>query len=85
MGINWPVVLTVSAIAALAAIAFEVYRAWDEVKTVLSAIWDYLKAQAENLGLNVSIAMQNMKLAIIDAVDTMLEKLRFGKSTLGFR
>ena len=75
MGINWPVVLTVSAIAALAAIAFEVYRAWDEVKTVLSAIWDYLKAQAENLGLNVSIAMQNMKLAIIDAVDTMLEKL----------
>ena len=75
MGINWPVVLTVAGIAALAAIAFEVYRAWDEVKVALSAIWEYLKAQAENLGINVSSAMQKMKLAIIDAVDTMLDKL----------
>ncbi len=75
MGINWPVVLTVAGIAALAAIAFEVYRAWDEVKVALAATWEYLRAQAENMGLKIAIAMQKMKLAIIDAVDTMLDKL----------
>ena len=75
LGINWPVILTVAAIAALATIAFEVYRAWDEVKSALSAVWEYLKAQAENMGIKISISMEKMNLAVISAVDAMLEKL----------
>lgn len=75
LSINWPVALVVAAIAALATVAVEVYRAWEEVKSALSAIWEYLKAQAENMGIKISLSMQKMKLATIDAVDTILDKL----------
>ena len=75
LGISWPVVGVVAAIAGLAVVAYEVYRAWDEVKSALSATWEYLKAQAENLGISISIAMEKMKHATLGAVDAIIEKL----------
>lgn len=75
MAINWPVVAVIGAIAGLATVAYEVYRAWDEVKGALSATWEYLKAQANGLYLSIAVAMEKMNLATIQAVDGMLEKL----------
>ncbi|HPZ14941.1 MAG TPA: phage tail tape measure protein, partial [Bacillota bacterium] len=75
MGISWPVVAVVGGIAALAAVAYEVYRAWDEVKTALSATWEYLKASAERLALNISLSFERMKHAVINAVGEILERL----------
>ncbi len=75
MAINWPVVAVVGAIVGLATVAYEVYRAWDEVKGALSATWEYLKAQANGLYLSIAVAMEKMNLATIQAVDNMLEKL----------
>lgn len=73
--INWPAIATVGAIAALAAVAYEVYRAWDEVKAALAATWEYLKASAERLALNMSLSFEQMKHAVINAVGEILERL----------
>ena len=73
--ISWPVVAVVAGIAALAAVAYEVYRAWDEVKTALVATWDLLKAHATQLGLSISIAMEEMKRVTLSAVNAILERL----------
>lgn len=74
-GISLTTVATVGAIAAVALVAYEVYRAWDEVKALLIAVWDLVRAHATNLGLSVSIAMEEMKHATLNAVNAMLERL----------
>lgn len=73
--INWPAIATVGAIAALAAVAYEVYRAWDEIKAALAATWEYLKASAERLALNMSLSFERMKHVVISAVEVILERL----------
>ncbi|WP_461372040.1 phage tail tape measure protein, partial [Candidatus Darwinibacter acetoxidans] len=73
--ISLPAVATVGAIAALAAVAYEVYRAWDEVKAALSATWEYMKASAEKLALNMSLSFEKMKVTVIGVVDEILERL----------
>ena len=73
--ISLPVVGVVAGIAGLAVIAYEVYRAWDEVKTALSATWEYMKASAEKLALNMSLSFEKMKVTIIGVVDEILERL----------
>ncbi|WP_461371886.1 phage tail tape measure protein, partial [Candidatus Darwinibacter acetoxidans] len=74
-GISLPTVATVAAIAALAVVAYEVYRAWDEVKAALSATWEYMKASAEKLALNMSLSFEKMKVTVIGVVDEILERL----------
>jgi TP901 family phage tail tape measure protein len=73
--ISLPVVGVVAGIAGLAVIAYEVYRAWDEVKTALSATWEYMRASAERLALNMSLSFEKMKVTIIGVVDEILERL----------
>lgn len=73
--ISLPVVGAVAGIAGLAVVAYEVYRAWDEVKTALSATWEYMKASAEKLALNMSLSFEKMKVTIIGVVDEILERL----------
>src|SRR5690554_4842228 len=73
--ISLPVVGVVAGIAGLAVIAYEVYRAWDEVKTALSATWEYMKASAEKLALNMSLSFEKMKVTVIGVVDEILERL----------
>lgn len=68
-------VATVAGIAALAAIAYEVYRAWDEVTGAVAALWELLKASAVQLGLNIAITFEEMKVAVIRAVDSILDNL----------
>ncbi|MGI6102959.1 MAG: phage tail tape measure protein, partial [Bacillota bacterium] len=73
--ISLPVVGVVAGIAGLAVIAYEVYRAWDEVKTALSATWEYMRASAEKLALNMSLSFEKMKVTVIGVVDEILERL----------
>src|SRR5690606_36994667 len=73
--ISLPVVGVVAGIAGLAVVAYEVYRAWDEVKTALSATWEYMKASAEKLALNMSLSFEKMKVTVIGIVDDILERL----------
>ena len=83
-GISLPVAATVGGVLALGAVAYEVYRAWSEVKTAFLAIWDLLKASAVQLGLNISIAFEEMKRVVLNAVEdilsrlSLLEKIPFG-------
>ena len=72
--ISLPVVGVVAGIAGLAVIAYEVYRAWDEVKTALSATWEYMKASAERLALNMSLSFEK-RVTIIGVVDEILMSL----------
>ena len=74
-GISAPALATVGAIVGLAVVAYEVYRAWDEVKAALLAVWELLKANATQLGLYISIAFEEMKSVVLNAVDAMIDKL----------
>ena len=56
-------------------VAYEVYRAWDEVKAALLAVWELLEANATQLGLYISIAFEEMKSVVLNAVDAMIDKL----------
>src|SRR5690606_36763619 len=73
--ISLPVVGVGAGIAGLAVIAYEVYQAWDEVKTALSATWEYMRASAETLAFNMSISFEKMKITVIGIVDDILERL----------
>ncbi|MCF8012679.1 MAG: hypothetical protein K9L56_15530 [Clostridiales bacterium] len=74
-GISAPVIGTVGAIAALGAIAYEVYRNWDEVKSSLMAVWELLKTSTKQLGISVAIAFQEMKKTVLTSINAMIEKL----------
>jgi len=74
-GISAPALATIGAIVGLAAVAYEVYRAWDEVKAALVATWELLKANVTQLGLYISIAFEEMKSVVLNAVNAMIEKL----------
>lgn len=75
MGISLPAVATAGAIAALVVVAYEVYRAWEEVKAALLATWELLKASAVQLSLNMALAFEEMKRSVIGAVNEILERL----------
>src|SRR5690554_5019984 len=83
-GISAPVVAVVAGIAAFAAIAIEVYRNWDEVKTALINIWELIKASAKGLVTNIQLGFTKMKATVLEVVDaiisklSVLEKLPFG-------
>lgn len=74
-GISAPALAVIGVIVGLAAVAYEVYRAWDEVKAALVATWELLKANATQLGLYISIAFEEMKSVVLNAVNAMIEKL----------
>gem|GEM_PF-3837528 len=74
-GISAPAIGAVAAIAAFAAIAVEVYRNWEEVKSALISIWDLIKASAVQLGLNIAIAFEEMKATVLNTINAMLDKL----------
>ncbi len=74
-GISLPVVGTVAVIAALATVAIEVYRNWEQVKDSLGAIWEVIKASVQGLVIGVKIAFEGMKTAVLGAVNFMIEKL----------
>src|SRR5690606_9226647 len=75
MGISAPAIGTVAAIAALGAVAYEVYRNWTEVKDALINLWELIKASATQVGLSVSLAFAQMQHAVIGAVNAILDQL----------
>ncbi len=74
-GISWPVVAVIGVIAGLGVVAYEVYRAWEEVKAALEATWDVIKITVKQVVLSVLLDFESMKLGIFEAVDAILEKL----------
>lgn len=66
---------TVAGIAALAIIAIEVYRNWEQVGAALGAIWGLIKTSATQLSLNVAIVFERMKEAVLGAINGILERL----------
>lgn len=74
-GISAPALGTAAAIAGLVAAAVLVYRNWTEVKGALGAIWEYIKAQGENMSIGIQTAFHKMKQVTLDTINTMLEKL----------
>ena len=74
-GISAPALGTAAAIAGLVTAAILVYNNWQEVKSALGAIWEQIKAQAENMSIGIQVAFIKMKQVTLNTIDAMLEKL----------
>ena len=74
-GISAPALGTAAAIAGLVTAAILVYNNWQEVKSALGAIWEQIKAQAENMSIGIQVAFLKMKQVTLNTIDAMLEKL----------
>ena len=72
LGLNLKMVVITAAIAAVAAGAYVIIRAWEDAKNALSAIWDGIKAGVERLDLGITLAMAKLDLAIYQFVQSVL-------------
>ena len=74
-GLAGPILATIAAAAGLAAVAYTVREAWDEIKASLVATWELLTGSAQQAGLKMTLAFEEMRHSVLRAVDAILERL----------
>lgn len=73
LGISLKTVAITAAVAAIVAAAYVVIRAWEDAKNGLIATWDGIKASIERLALNITLAVEKMKLAAYELLDSFMQ------------
>ncbi|MBM7624785.1 hypothetical protein [Sporohalobacter salinus] len=69
-----PVGAVVAAISALSVVGIEVYRNWQEVKNSLSAIWDFLKTEAQIFATQIQLAFAGVQFGISKMINVIVDK-----------
>lgn len=90
--LNPKLLIIMAIVAAIAAIAYAVYKNWDKIKPVIenakakiTALWNNIKTGWENLKQKVTTGVQNLKETIGEKIDSLKEKVsNFKSDVIGF-